>query len=146
MATFPHFRQIDTMTCGPTCHSIISAYYGKKYSLADLIKLSQTTKEGNSLLGISKAAEKIGFRTLGKKLQDSLMLISNDLSNYTRQYFGYIDQAGDKILYVIGIHRKETYTFIDWGNSLNILLNAGHYSWYSKYNLTKNKFIDFNLN
>lgn len=68
MANFPHYMQTDAMTCGPTCIRIIAAHYGQNYSLADLVKISHTNREGSSLLGISKAAEKIGFRTLGVKV------------------------------------------------------------------------------
>ena len=60
--------QTDAMTCGPTCLRIISAFYGKKYSLADLVQISYTNREGSSLLGLSDAAEKIGFRTMGVKV------------------------------------------------------------------------------
>lgn len=65
---FPSFKQPDYMDCGPTCLRIIAKYYGKDYSLPDLRELSNTTREGSSLLGISEAAEKIGFRTLGIKI------------------------------------------------------------------------------
>ena len=68
MSKFPHYKQTDAMTCGPTCLRIISSFYGKKYSLADLVQITHTNREGSSLLGISKAAEKIGFRTLGVKI------------------------------------------------------------------------------
>ena len=68
MLKFPHYTQTDTMTCGPTCLRIIAAYYEKNYSLADLVQLTHTDREGSSLLGLSNAAEKIGFRTLGAKI------------------------------------------------------------------------------
>jgi ATP-binding cassette subfamily B protein len=68
MAKFPHYMQTDAMTCGPTCLRIIAAHYGKNFSLANLVNISYTDREGSSFLGLSKAAEKIGFRTLGVKL------------------------------------------------------------------------------
>lgn len=72
---FPHYKQADQMDCGPTCLRIISKYYGRNYSLNRLREISGINKEGVSLLGISEAAEKIGFRTTGirislKKLDD----------------------------------------------------------------------------
>ena len=60
--------QTDAMTCGPSCLRILAAYYGKKFSLADLVQISHTDREGSSLLGLSKAAEIIGFRTMGVKI------------------------------------------------------------------------------
>ncbi len=66
--TFPHYRQPDAMDCGPTCLRMVAAFYGKRYSLSNLRDRSYITREGVSLLGISQAAESIGFRTLGVKL------------------------------------------------------------------------------
>ena len=65
---FPHYRQYDEMDCGPTCLKIISKFYGKNYSLDFLRTLSRTNRAGSSLLGISEAAEKLGFRTVAAKL------------------------------------------------------------------------------
>lgn len=67
MAGFPFYRQINIMDCGPTCLQIISKYYGHHLPIAFLRKITNTGKEGSSLLGISKGAEQIGFRTLGIK-------------------------------------------------------------------------------
>jgi ATP-binding cassette, subfamily B, bacterial len=68
MLKFPHYRQLDTMDCGPTCLRIIAKYYGKNYSLQTLREKSFISREGVSLLGISDAAESIGFRTLAAKI------------------------------------------------------------------------------
>lgn len=64
MNKFPHFTQHDAMDCGPTCLRMVAAHYGKQYSLEKLREKSFITREGVSMLGISEAAEKIGFRTL----------------------------------------------------------------------------------
>ena len=56
------------MDCGPTCLRIIAKHYGKQYSLQSLREKSYITREGVSLLGISDAAENIGFRTLAAKI------------------------------------------------------------------------------
>ena len=65
---FPFYRQLDQMDCGPTCLRMIAKYYGKVYSLQTLRDKSFITREGVSLLGISEAAENIGFRTLAAKV------------------------------------------------------------------------------
>lgn len=77
MHGFPHYKQTDAMTCGPACLQIISAYYEKKINMAVLAKMSKTTREGSTLLGLSEAAEKIGFRTLGTKI--ALQKLTSDL-------------------------------------------------------------------
>lgn len=65
---FPHYIQPDAKDCGPTSLRIISKYYQKNISLKEIRNLSETTREGSSLLGLSEAAEKIGFKTLGVKI------------------------------------------------------------------------------
>lgn len=64
---FPHYSQLDAMDCGPSCLRMIAQYYGRKYSLQTLRERCYITRMGVSMLGISDAAESIGFRTLGVK-------------------------------------------------------------------------------
>ena len=68
MFSFPVYKQLDSMDCGPTCLRMIAKYYGKSYSLQFLRSRSYITKSGVSMLGISDAAESIGFRTRGYRL------------------------------------------------------------------------------
>lgn len=68
MKKFPHYTQLDSMDCGPSCLRIVAAFYGRSYSLQNLRERCHITREGVSLLGISDAAESIGFRTIGVKL------------------------------------------------------------------------------
>jgi len=56
------------MDCGATSLRIIFKYYGKLVSIHKIRKQCQTTKNGVNLLGISEAAEKLGFRTYGVQL------------------------------------------------------------------------------
>lgn len=62
---FPYYPQYDSMDCGPSCLRMIAKYYGKSYSLQTLRERCFITREGVSMLGISDAAEAIGFRTIG---------------------------------------------------------------------------------
>ena len=68
MKKFPFYKQADLKDCGPTCLKIISKYYGKNVSIQELRDLSETTRQGSSILGISDALEKIGIRSLGAKI------------------------------------------------------------------------------
>lgn len=56
------------MDCGPSCIRMIASFYGKSYSLQRLRQLAHITREGVSLLGLSEAAEAIGFRTIGARI------------------------------------------------------------------------------
>ncbi|HMK17156.1 MAG TPA: cysteine peptidase family C39 domain-containing protein, partial [Chitinophagaceae bacterium] len=65
---FTFYKQLDSMDCGPTCLRMVSKHYGKNLSLQTLRDKTQIGKEGVNLLGISEAAEAIGFRTQALKL------------------------------------------------------------------------------
>lgn len=68
LRNFSHYKQMDEMDCGATCLRIIFKYYGKLVSIHKIRKLCQTTRNGVNFLGISEAAEKLGFRTYGVRL------------------------------------------------------------------------------
>lgn len=66
--SFPHYHQLDSADCGPTCLRMIARYYGRSYTLETLRERCFITREGVSMLGISDAAESIGMRTMGVKI------------------------------------------------------------------------------
>lgn len=68
MLIFPFYRQVDSKDCGPTCIKIIAKFYKKNISIQNIRVISQTTRVGSSLLGLSNASESLGFRSLGVKL------------------------------------------------------------------------------
>lgn len=65
MSLFVHYFQYDAMDCGPTCLKMVAAFYGRKYSLDQLRNRCNISRDGVSLMGISKTAEEIGFKTFG---------------------------------------------------------------------------------
>ncbi|WP_143304572.1 peptidase domain-containing ABC transporter [Chitinophaga vietnamensis] len=65
---FPFFRQMDAMDCGPACLRMIAQHYGRRVSLQTLRQYSHFSKEGVNLLGLTNAAGKMGFQTLGAPL------------------------------------------------------------------------------
>lgn len=68
MKTFPHYLQYDAADCGPTSLRIVAKYYGKEYSAEFLRQYCHITRNGVSMLGISDAAEYLGFRTIGVRI------------------------------------------------------------------------------
>ncbi|GGH13342.1 peptidase domain-containing ABC transporter [Pedobacter zeae] len=74
MKSFPFYKQPDAKDCGPTCLRIIAKHYNKSIPLAQIRTLAETTREGSALLGLSNAAEALGFRTLGIKINFSTLL------------------------------------------------------------------------
>lgn len=65
---FPFVKQYDAMDCGPACLKMVAGFYRKMFSLDFLRKKCFITREGVSFLGLSEAADSIGFRTLGVKI------------------------------------------------------------------------------
>ncbi len=79
MTKFPFYKQLDAMDCGPACLRMISSFYGRNYSIQTLREKCSISRAGVSLLGISEAAESIGYRTLAarisfEKLKDEITL------------------------------------------------------------------------
>lgn len=65
---FPHYLQHDAADCGPTSLRMIAKHYGKEYSAEMLRQHCYISREGVSMLGISDAAEYIGFRSIGVRI------------------------------------------------------------------------------
>lgn len=61
-------KQYDVMDCGPSCLAMIAKHYGLQPNIEKIRRSCALNKEGVSLLGISKAAESIGFKTIGGRL------------------------------------------------------------------------------
>ena len=66
--SFPFVKQPDAMDCGPACLKMIAGFYKKNFSLECLRKKCYITRDGVSFLGLSEAADTLGFRTLGVKI------------------------------------------------------------------------------
>lgn len=88
MKKFQFYRQLDAMDCGPSCLRMVARWYDKTYSLQYLRDHSFITNSGVSMLGISDAAESIGFRsggfrmTFDELLEVSLPMIAHWNSNH----------------------------------------------------------------
>ena len=77
--SFPFYQQLGLKECGPTCLKMIAAYYGRNYRIDYLREKSHIIKTGVSMLGISEAAEDIGFRATGVRISiDKLKEIASD--------------------------------------------------------------------
>lgn len=71
--SFPFVKQPDAMDCGPTCLKMVSAFYKKNFSLETIRRKCYITREGVSFLGLSEAAESLGFKTLGVKISFEML-------------------------------------------------------------------------
>lgn len=102
MRYFPYYLQYDTMDCGPTCLRMVTAFYGKHYSLEKLREKSFITREGASMLGISEAADKLGFRSICvqidyAKLQEAPLPC---IIHWNQQHFVVVYKINDRQVWV----------------------------------------------
>lgn len=102
MRYFPHYIQHDVMDCGPTCLRMVATFYGRHYSLEGLREKSFITREGVSMLGISEAAEKIGFRSICvqvgfEKLKEAPLPC---IIHWNQQHFVVVYKLTDKHVWV----------------------------------------------
>ena len=65
---FPNYKQTNTKDCGPTCLRIIAKHYNKSISVQFLRNLSETTRIGSNLLGLSDAADSLGLKSVGVRI------------------------------------------------------------------------------
>ncbi|MEO0526642.1 MAG: peptidase domain-containing ABC transporter [Bacteroidota bacterium] len=102
MRKFPFYKQADQKDCGPTCIKIIAKYYGKIINIQNLRNLSETTREGSSMLGLSEAAEKIGFHTIGVKISlEKLMEVPLPcIVHWNKSHFVVLYKIKKDVLYV----------------------------------------------
>lgn len=68
MGKFPFYPQMDSMDCGPACLQMILKHHGRYFPLPWLRSISYISREGVSLKGIGKAAEKTGLRSMAVKI------------------------------------------------------------------------------
>jgi ATP-binding cassette, subfamily B, bacterial len=71
--SFPFVKQPDAMDCGPACLKMVAGFYKMNFSLESLRKKCYITREGVSFLGLSEAADSLGFRTIGVKIPFDIM-------------------------------------------------------------------------
>lgn len=104
---FAFYHQYDSMDCGPACLKMVAQHYGKSYRLATLREKCHITREGVSMLGISDAAEDVGFRTLGVKITLEQLITETPLpciAHWNQKHFIVIydirQKKADTILYI----------------------------------------------
>ncbi len=103
---FPFIEQPDSKDCGPSCLSMIALFYGRYYEIEKFRTDMSIGYAGVSLLRISKAAEKIGFRTNGGRLTFERLT-----ENVPLPCIVHWNQDHFVVVYEIKRNRKKKYTF-----------------------------------
>jgi ATP-binding cassette subfamily B protein len=71
--SFPFVKQPDSMDCGPACLKMVAGFYKKNFLLETIRRKCFITREGVSFLGLSEAADNLGFRTIGVKIHFEML-------------------------------------------------------------------------
>ncbi|MCM4168393.1 Toxin RTX-I translocation ATP-binding protein [Arenibacter antarcticus] len=132
--TFPNYRQLDQMDCGPTCLKIIAKHYGRELRLDYLRRISSLENEGVSMSGLSDAMVTIGLDAIG--IRTNLKELVNDVplpavAHWENNHFLVVYKTTKKSIYVsdpaIGLARYGYTEFMEkWAskNGKGILLLA----------------------
>lgn len=96
----------------------------------------------------AELALKRNLKNLNKKLinQSSTPIIHEKLNNYKRQYFGYIDKNGNRVLFINCFWSNDKDDSDSWLTERTMVLDGGSYYWNVKYNLDKNELFDLAIN
>ena len=114
---FPFYKQPDSKDCGPTCLKIIAKHYGKLINTQELRALSETTREGSSLMGLSDAVESIGFKSLGVKLSFQKLLEAPlpCIVHWNKNHYVVLYKIKKDVVYISDpAHGLITYTIKDF--------------------------------
>lgn len=118
-------RQRDAMDCGPASLAMIVRYYGREPDIERLRDLCALGKTGVSLLGISKAAEEIGLKTIGGRVSLDTLVEEAPLpciAHWDQSHFVVIDRVtrrrgGDYTIHIAdpgkGLRSLDRKTFCD---------------------------------
>ena len=133
MPSFPFTHQHDAMDCGPACVQMVARHYGRHYTLETLRQKCHISREGVSLLGISEAAESIGFKTVGARL--SFEQLKNEaplpcIVHWKQRHFVVVYKIGKDIVFVAdpahGLVKLTAQEFLNgWASTRNEGTNEG---------------------
>jgi hypothetical protein len=81
-----------------------------------------------------------------KMNQSDTPVIDKNLKKYKRQYFGYINERGEKILFINCFWRKDKDESLVWLKEQIRVLDGGSYFWNVKYKIEKDTLFDLEVN
>ena len=105
---FTLVRQRDAKDCGPSCLAMIVKHYGGSFNINSIRTDCALNREGVSLLGISKAAEELGFKSVGGRLSFSSLaseallpcIVHSSQNHFVVVYKVKNQKKGDCTIYV----------------------------------------------
>ncbi len=102
---------------------------------------SDITKAEVTLIGQIKTINKSRLNQSG-----SCPIIDQNLPKYKRQYIGYINQNGDKVIWINFIGGKEINNADRLGQNIIVVLDGCSYYWNIKVNISQGQLYDLYIN
>jgi hypothetical protein len=148
VSIFDSFGQIDST------ENIVDHYKTKRFDAAIFPKGHQDFISGNRFtpsreeIELAELALENELEKLNKRLenQSSTPIIHKNLSKYRRQYFGYIDENGHRILLINCFWSARKGISDGWLEGRIMVLDGGSYFWNIKYDLDEKKLFDLSVN
>jgi ATP-binding cassette subfamily B protein len=108
MGKFPFYPQMDSMDCGPACLQMVLKSWGRYFPLPWLRSISFISREGVSLKGIIKAAERVGLSGMAVKIPyggrgDGAFLLNAPLpliAHWNQNHFVVVHKANKKFVWI----------------------------------------------
>ncbi|MEK6480609.1 hypothetical protein WJR50_23900 [Catalinimonas sp. 4WD22] len=123
------------------------AIFPKEY--ADFIDEKRFTPT-RSEIELAEEALRSDLKKINRKLvnQDGTKynpIIHQNLKKYKRQYFGYLDEDGNRILLINAFWREDK-SSNNWLGERVLVFDGGSYYWNIKYNIDKHKLFGLQVN
>lgn len=117
-----------------------------KESEAFFTKQERFTPEKSDIDKAEKALRS-GLKNINRARsnQSSSPIIDENLNKYKRQYFGFIDENGDKYLLINSFWGEDDNDY-NWLNKIVIVEDGGSYYWSVKYYLEEDELRDLSVN
>jgi hypothetical protein len=88
------------------------------------------------------------LKRMRRKLKSNPCQINvyKNFKNYRRQYFGFKNDSGEKLLFINSYNPKDSSFTFDWLNTQVIVFDGGSTYWNVHYNYTKKGFYNLSIN
>ena len=109
---YPHIMQYDMKDCGAACLSMISEFYGAKYTIASLRNLIKVDTQGSNIYGIVSGAKEIHFKA--EALEGSWEELNDEIAkgNIKLPLMARVINEHGFLHYIVIYKITETYLYI----------------------------------
>jgi hypothetical protein len=148
LTTFNSFGQADTIFKKAVHYKTkkfdVTIFPANYFGLIPGKRITPTKQE----IDKAEIALQNSLKIINKQLvnQSSTPIIHKNLKKYKRQYFGYTDKNGDRILLINCFWSRNKDNTERWLTDQKMFNDGGSYYWNVKFNLDKNELFDLYIN